>query len=170
VGVVGGVPRAVDRDDPPVAQPRVEGERGRHEGLVARPAEDLVAADDRDEALATFMHDIVGMPAADLAAFRADPIWARRAAAVDTTIRELRAEVGPAASLEALGDVRQPVLQILGGASATVFGEATRALDSRLRDGRVVTIDGARHAAHHTHPGEFVAAIEAFLAEADMAD
>ena len=27
----------------------------------------------------------------------------------------------------------QPVLQILGGASAPVFGEATRALDARLR-------------------------------------
>jgi pimeloyl-ACP methyl ester carboxylesterase len=139
------------------------------DGSLAR-IEDLVAAGDRDEALATFMHDIVGMPAADLAAFRADPIWARRAAAVDTTIRELRAEVGPAASLEALGAVRQPVLQILGGESAAIFGEATRALDARLRDGRVVTIDGARHAAHHTHPGAFVAAVEAFLAEPVVAD
>jgi pimeloyl-ACP methyl ester carboxylesterase len=34
----------------------------------------------------------------------------------------------------------------------------------------VVTIDGARHAAHHTHADAFVAAIEAFLADPDMAD
>ena len=151
------------------APPPGSGHGYQDDGSLAR-IEDLVAAGDRDEALATFMHDIVGMPTADLAAFRADPIWARRAAAVDTTIRELRAEVGPAASLEALGDVRQPVLQILGGESAAIFGEATQALDARLRDGRVVTIDGARHAAHHTHPSEFVAAIEAFLAEPNMAD
>jgi pimeloyl-ACP methyl ester carboxylesterase len=151
------------------APPPGSGRGYQDDGSLVR-IEDLVAAGDRDEALSTFMHDIVGMPAADLAAFRADPIWARRAAAVDTTIRELRAEVGPAASLEALGDVRQPVLQILGGESAAIFGEATRALDARLRDGRVVTIDGARHAAHHTHPGEFVAAVEAFLAEPDVAD
>ena len=151
------------------APPPGSGRGYQDDGTLAR-IEDLVAAGDRDEALATFMRDIVGMPAADLAAFRADPIWARRAAAVDTTIRELRAEVGPAASLEALGDVRQPVLQILGGESAAIFGKATRALDARLRDGRIVTIDGARHAAHHTHPGEFVAAIEAFLAEPNMAD
>ena len=151
------------------APPPGSGRGYQDDGTLAR-IEDLVAAGDRDEALATFMRDIVGMPAADLAAFRADPIWARRAAAVDTTIRELRAEVGPAASLEALGDVRQPVLQILGGESAAIFGEATRALDARLRDRRIVTIDGARHAAHHTHPGEFVAAIEAFLAEPNMAD
>lgn len=135
-----------------------------------RSIEAFIAAGDRDEALATFMREIVGMPDADLAAFRADPIWPRRAAAVHTTIRELRAETSEAGSLAALGEVRQPVLQILGGASSEPFAEATRALDARLRNGRVVTIEGARHAAHHTHAGEFVAAIEAFLASPDVAD
>jgi pimeloyl-ACP methyl ester carboxylesterase len=135
-----------------------------------RRIETLVAADDRDEALAAFMREIVGMPEADLDAFRADPIWPRRAAAVHTTIRELRAETSESGSLAALGAVRQPVLQILGGASSEPFAEATRALDTRLRNGRVVTIEGARHAAHHTHAKEFVAAIEAFLADPDMAD
>lgn len=137
---------------------------------AVRRIEGLVAAGDRDAALATFMRDIVGMPEPDLAAFRADPIWSRRAAAIDTTIRELRAETSPAASLDALGAVRQPVLQILGGASTEPFVAATRALDARLRNGRVVTIAGARHAAHHTHAAEFVAAIEAFLADPELAD
>jgi pimeloyl-ACP methyl ester carboxylesterase len=138
-------------------------------GTVGR-LEALVAAGDRDAALATFMRDIVGMPEPDLAAFRADPIWPRRAAAIGTTIRELRAETSGPGSLEALGAVRQPVLQILGGASSEPFAAATRALDARLRNGRVVTIAGARHAAHHTHAAAFVAAIEAFLDEPDMAD
>jgi pimeloyl-ACP methyl ester carboxylesterase len=137
---------------------------------TVRRVEALVAAGDRDEALATFMLEIVGMPESDLIAFRADPIWPRRAAAIDTTIRELRAETSPAGSLEALGAVRQPVLQVLGGASSEPFAAATRALDARLRDGRVVTIAGARHAAHHTHAAEFVAAVEAFLAAPDVAD
>ena len=140
------------------------------DAATLRRIETLVAAGDRDEALATFMREIVGMPEADLAAFRADPIWPRRAAAVGTTIRELRAETSESASLAALGEVRQPVLQILGGDSAAPFGEATRALDARLRDGRVVTIPGARHAAHHTHPEAFVGAIEAFLDEPGVAD
>jgi pimeloyl-ACP methyl ester carboxylesterase len=137
---------------------------------TVRRVEELVAAGDRDEALATFMRDIVGMPEADLAAFRADPIWPRRAAAIDTTIRELHAETSPAGSLASLGAVRQPVLQVLGGASTEPFAAATRALDARLRNGRVVTIPGARHAAHHTHAAAFVAAVEAFLAAPDMAD
>ncbi|MEA2519936.1 MAG: hypothetical protein QOF49_2016 [Chloroflexota bacterium] len=130
----------------------------------------LVAAGDRDEALATFMREIVAMPDADLAAFRADPIWARRAAAIDTTLRELGAETSPAASLRTLGAVRQPVLQVLGGASAAPFAAATVALDALLVDGRIVTIEGARHAAHHTHAREFAAAVDAFLASLDVAD
>jgi pimeloyl-ACP methyl ester carboxylesterase len=150
--------------------PPAGGGRGYQDDGTLADIEGLVAAGDRDEALATFMRDIVRMPDADLAAFRADPIWPRRAAAVGTTIRELRAEVSPAASLMALGGVRQPVLQILGGDSAEAFRAATAALDERLANGRVVTIAGARHAAHHTHPQEFVAAIEAFLADPDMAD
>ena len=101
---------------------------------------------------------------------RSVSIWPRRAAAIDTTIRELRAETRPAGSLDALGAVHQPVVQILGGASTEPFAAATRALDARLRSGRVVTIAGARHAAHHTHAPEFVAAIEAFLADPDVAD
>ncbi len=129
-----------------------------------------VATGDRDTALATFMAEIVGMPAADLALFRADPIWPRRAAAIDTTLRELRAETSVPGSLVSLGAVRQPVLQILGGSSTAPFANATHALDAQLRNGRVVTISGARHAAHHSHPAEFVAAIETFLDAPDMAD
>ena len=150
--------------------PPAGGGRGYQDDGTLADIEALVASGDRDEALATFMRDIVRMPDADLAAFRADPIWPRRAAAVGTTIRELRAEVSPAASLAVLGDVPQPVLQILGGDSAEAFAAATAALDERLANGRIVTIAGARHAAHHTHAQAFVAAIEAFLADPDMAD
>lgn len=147
--------------------PHVAGAGGYQGGddRVLRRVEGLVAAGDREEALATFMREIVGMPEDALAAFRADPIWRRRADAVDTTIRELRGDVEPAASLDALGAVRQPVLQLLGGDSPPSFREATEALDARLLDGRVVMIAGARHAAHHSHAGPFVDAIEAFLDE-----
>jgi len=109
------------------------------------------------------MTDVVGMPADDLAVYRTNPVWPARAAAAGTILRELEAEADPAASLDRLGDVRQPVLQVLGGDSLPVFREATVALDDRLADGRVVVIPGARHAAHHTHPDAFVGAVEGFL-------
>ncbi len=135
-----------------------------HPAGVERRLRERLAAGDRDGALAAFLTEVVGMSAADLAAYQADPIWPVRAAAAGTILRELEAEADPAASLDRLGAVRQPVLQILGGASLPVFREATVALDSRLADGHVVVIDGARHAAHHTHPHEVVRAVKAFLA------
>jgi len=131
-------------------------------GIEARLSERL-AAGDRDGALSAFLTEVVGMPAPDLAAYQADPIWPVRAAAAGTILRELEAEADPAASLERLGGVRQPVLQLLGGESLAVFSDATLALDARLADGRVVVIDGARHAAHHSHPAEVVAAVRQFM-------
>ncbi len=130
-------------------------------------ADDLarLAVEGRGEALLeTFMTRIVGMTAADLAAYRADPIWPRRVRAAPTIARELLVEAGEAAGLEQLGRVRQPVLQLLGGDSKPEFGIATRALDARLADGRIVVLPGAKHAAHHTHPAAVVAAVTSFLA------
>jgi len=143
------------------APPAVE-ERYQPEGAEERVRERL-AAGDADEALATFLREIVGMSEEDLARYRADPVWPLRAAAAHTIVRELDAEASPAASLDALGGVRQPVLQILGGASRSAFRLATVALHARLAVGRVAVIDGAKHAAHHTHPDQFVEAVEAFL-------
>jgi pimeloyl-ACP methyl ester carboxylesterase len=130
-------------------------------GIEARLRERL-AVGDRDEALAAFLREVVGMNAGDLAAYRADPIWPVRAAAAGTILRELQAESDPAASLERLGAVGQPVLQLLGSESIPVFCEATLALDAWLTDGRIVVIDGARHAAHHTHPDAVVDAVRDF--------
>jgi pimeloyl-ACP methyl ester carboxylesterase len=120
-------------------------------------------AGDRDGALALFMAEVVGLSDEALAAYRANPVWQVRAAAAGTILRELDAELEPAASIEALSAVRQPVLQVLGSASLPVFEQATTALDARLADGRIVVIEGARHAAHHTHPDAFVAAVRGFL-------
>jgi pimeloyl-ACP methyl ester carboxylesterase len=137
---------------------------------VERRIAALIEAGDRDAALETFMREIVRMPPADLVAFRADPIWPTRAAAVGTTLRELEGEASPAASIEALAGVAVPVLQLLGGESAAPFRAATEALDARLKDGRVEVIEGARHAAHHTHVDAFVAAVSSFLGATDVAD
>ncbi len=126
----------------------------------------LADAGDRPALLATFLRRVVGMSEEDVARYRADPIWPLRVAAAPTIVRELAAESDPAgaASLAALAVVRQPVLQLLGGDSHASFRAATRALDERLPDGRVVVIPGARHAAHHSHPDAVVTAIKGFLA------
>jgi pimeloyl-ACP methyl ester carboxylesterase len=138
---------------------------------VERPAGDLLErlrvrldAGDLDGLLATFMTEVVGMPAADLNAFRADPVWVLRAAAGPTIVRELEAaNRAPAVGIDALSAVTVPVLQVVGSASAAWFRDGAAALDARLADGRLEVIEGARHAAHHSHAAELTARVEAFL-------
>ena len=144
--------------------PLPPGEEALDPGLEARLRADL-AAGDLDGMLARFMTEAIGMPAADLEAFRADPIWPLRAAAAPTILRELdAAEHDPAAGLDALAAVRVPVLQLVGSLSPAAFRVGAEALDRRLADGRLEVIDGARHGAHHSHVTEFTARVEAFLA------
>ena len=82
------------------------------------------------------MTEAVGMPPADLAAFRADPIWPLRSAAAPTIVRELdAADAAPEVSMDALAAVSVPVLQVAGSASPASFREAAAALDARLADG-----------------------------------
>jgi len=121
---------------------------------------------DNEHALTTFLAGIVGMSEAELDAYRANPVWPARVAAAHTILRELEAEASPAASLDALGKARAPVLLLLGSTSRSPFRIGTEALAARLADGAVHVIDGAAHAAHHTHAGEFVAVVEAFLDQA----
>ena len=138
---------------------------------VKRQIGELIEARDRDGALVLFFREVAGMTDEELELYRQDPIWPRRAAAVHTSLRELEAEQGsPGAALEALGRVSIPVLQELGGDSLPIFRESTYALNARLADGRVVVIDGARHAAHHTHVNEFVGAIRSFLEDPNLTD
>ncbi len=125
----------------------------------------LEAAGDGEGLVSTFMTRVVGMDADGLARYRADPVWPLRVAAAPTIIREMLAEASPAAGLQRLATVTAPILQLLGGDSRAAFGLATRALDERLADGRIVVIPGARHAAHHTHPDAVVEAVSGFLAE-----
>ena len=109
------------------------------------------------------MAGIVGMSEAELERYRAEAVWPARVAAAHTILRELEAEVSPAAGLEALARLTVPVLLVVGGASRSPFRIGTDAFAERLRDATVVTIDGAAHAAHHTHIAEFAAAVEGFL-------
>jgi pimeloyl-ACP methyl ester carboxylesterase len=143
------------------------GGRSFHGDRIMERLEAYRAADDREELLVCFMIEVVGMTPAELAAFRASPTWPSRVEIAPTVVREMWAEAGEEAGPERFAAVRIPVLQVLGGASSPLFTDGTRALDRLLPDARVVVIDGARHAAHHTHADRFADAVRRFL-EADL--
>jgi pimeloyl-ACP methyl ester carboxylesterase len=131
-------------------------------GLVEQ-VRDALEGGAKEEALTTFLAGIVGMSEAELDAYRANPVWPDRVAAAHTILREVEAEASPAASLDALGEVTIPVLLLLGSTSRSPFRIGTDALAATLPESQVAVIEGAAHAAHHTHAGAFAAVVEAFL-------
>ena len=131
-------------------------------GMLERLRDDL-ARGDNEAALAGFLQAIVGLSDEALEAYRREAVWPARVAAAPTILREVEAEAGPSASIEWLGRSREPVLLLLGSASRSPFRIGTDALAERLLDARIEVIEGAAHAAHHTHVDQFVARIEAFL-------
>jgi pimeloyl-ACP methyl ester carboxylesterase len=131
-------------------------------GMVEAVREAL-ARSDNDAALSTFLSGIVGMSEAGLTAYRAEPVWPARVAAAHTILREIEAEATHPASLDGLAAVSVPVLLLLGSISRSPFRIGTDALAARLANARVRVIDGAAHAAHHTHVDEFVGLVQAFL-------
>jgi pimeloyl-ACP methyl ester carboxylesterase len=138
--------------------------RGHADGRLVARLEALAAAEAHDEVLDAFLAAVAEMDAAALAAYHANPVWpARVAAARRTLLRELRAEPSVTAGLERLGAVRQPVLLVVGGMTPDWFRRGTARLAARLADARTVVIEGARHAAHHTHAAAFDATVRAFL-------
>lgn len=153
--------RVVSYEGPPPVSGRADAAY-EPDWLIGRLQDDLKRGD-LEGLLERFMRTIVHMNDEGIARFRADPVWPLRVAAAPTILRELAASNDPAAGLETLAAVDRPVLQILGSASPAAFGINTRALAARLPNGELVVIDGAAHAAHHTHPDAFVRVVETFL-------
>jgi pimeloyl-ACP methyl ester carboxylesterase len=138
-------------------------------GMSYRPAElveavrEALGRGDSEAALATFLQGIVGLSDAAMDAYRREPVWPARVAAAPTILREIEAEAGMAASIEALRRATAQVLLLLGSASRSPFRIGTDALAAALPDARVHVIDGAAHAAHHTHVEAFVGRVVEFL-------
>lgn len=130
--------------------------------LMAALRDDL-ARGDLEALLEQFMRTVVRFDDDAMARFRADPVWPLRVASAATILRELSASNDPAAGLERMARVTAPVLQVLGTTSPPAFAANVAALNARLPDGRIVAIEGAAHAAHHSHPDAFVPAVETFL-------
>jgi pimeloyl-ACP methyl ester carboxylesterase len=129
---------------------------------IARELERYLARGEPELALEAFMRRVVQVTDEEWETFRTSETYPLRVAAAATVPRELRSGVGDPAEIERFGAVRRPVLQIAGGASDPRFAAAARDLANVLPDDRLVTIDGARHAAHHTHAERFVAEVTSF--------
>jgi len=120
----------------------------------------LVAADDRDGVISTFMQEVVRMPAAELDALRRDASWAGRRAAAHTIPRELRlADAG----FERYAALRSPTFLLVGGDSPPFLVEPSRRLEETIPGARLVSMPGQQHVAMNTAPELFIGHVVDFL-------
>ena len=78
---------------------------------------------------------------------------------------ELRDPDWANADLEALAELEIPILLTQGDASLPWFAPIVAALAAAAPQARLVTIEGAGHAPHQSHPGEYAAVLSSFALE-----
>jgi hypothetical protein len=95
--------------------------------------EDLVARDDREEALVHAFRSF-GLTPEEVEQMRASPTWSARVAAAHTVTREVRAEEAYRVDPERFRDLAAPVLLLLGEESPDWAREGTERIRAILPD------------------------------------
>lgn len=121
-------------------------------------------AGDRDGVVATFMQQVVRVPADQLDALRADPSWPGRIAAAHTIARELRIGDNYTPDFNGFASIRVPTLLMVGGDSPPFLVEPSQKLSEVIPDSTLVSMPGQQHVAMTTAPELFLGHVEDFLA------
>ena len=123
----------------------------------------LLDAGDRHGVVATFMSEVVRVPAAQLERLRGLPAWRARVDAAATIPRELRAQDAYAFAADSVRDLAVPVLLLLGGASPPFFRAALERVQAAVPQAELVVLPGQTHVAMDTAPDLFAREVIAFL-------
>jgi len=125
---------------------------------------DLLRAGRPEEALLTFLREVVGAPEPELELLRSRPSWPGRVAAAHTVVREVAASEEHRFPFAELSGLRVPTLMLVGSESPQALRGVTEHLHRLLPDSRLVVLPGQGHAAMDTAPDLLVGEVVAFLA------
>jgi pimeloyl-ACP methyl ester carboxylesterase len=121
-----------------------------------------LASDARDEALATFYREVVGLPADDVAAMQQAPTWEMRRSIAHTLPREF-ADGDYVFDGRRIAQLHIPVLLLSGSDSPEELRAPTEALHAALPDSTVEIIEQQGHIAMITAPELFAQLVIDFL-------
>jgi pimeloyl-ACP methyl ester carboxylesterase len=131
-------------------------------GLIER-LEALLADDDREGVVRTFLSEVVRMPPAELEAMQRDPSWAGRVGAAHTIPRELRIADVYEPDFARFGTLDRPTLLLVGGDSPAFLVEPSVRLQRAIEGSELTTMAGQQHVAMTTAPEVFLDAVLGFL-------
>ncbi len=125
----------------------------------------LLDAGERETAIATFLQEIVEMPAHEIELLRASPAFPAMLDAAHTIPRELRAEEAYRLESARFRHLRRPILLLAGGDSPPASRAVLEAWHAALPDSQVAVLPGQQHIAHYTAPELLARQIVSFLFE-----
>ena len=136
----------------------------RNHGAIATKMENMIRAGESEQALVTFLQEIVMISPSELARMKAQPSWPHRVADVGKQIREIRALDAYHFDAKRLSGLKIPTLLLTG--SQTVSPDLKRAISSLmdcLPNRSLIVFQGQEHNAMDTIPREFAETVTRFL-------
>ncbi|RAO25925.1 hypothetical protein ONO23_05611 [Micromonospora noduli] len=106
---------------------------------------ELIAADDRDGAVETFLSASVGLPAEQISGMRSQPVWGGLTAVAHTLVYDSIVTAGGRLPAERLAAITAPTLAVDSTGSPQWLRDASRAAAEAVPDGRSVSLDGGYH-------------------------
>ena len=120
-----------------------------------------------EEALIAFLTDLVRLPAADIAAYRASPIWDSRVRLIWTMQRESSALQALDQDVARYSIITRPVRLLVGSRTAPHQAEAVKALATVIPNAAITVLDNQGHGALLQAPGLVASAISDFILQPD---
>jgi pimeloyl-ACP methyl ester carboxylesterase len=131
---------------------------------VADRMEKMIRAGDREQALVTFLREIVMISPDEIAAMKRQAAWPGRVAGVDMQIREIRALSKYRFDAKRMRKLAVPTLLLTGSKTASPqLKQATSALMETLPKRTLVVFEGQEHNAMDKIPQEFAETVTNFL-------
>ena len=131
---------------------------------VADRMEQLIQIGNREEALLTFLREIVMMSPNEVEIMKARPVWPARVAGIDVQIREIRALTKYRFDAKRMKKLKTPTLILAGSNTASPqLKLAIKSLMGALPNNTLFVFEGEGHNAMDTIPQQFAEVVMKFL-------
>jgi pimeloyl-ACP methyl ester carboxylesterase len=142
--------------------------RDRNHGAVATKMENLIRAGESEQALVTFLQEIVMISPGGLARMKAQRTWPNRVADIGKQIREIRALDAYHFDAKRVSGLKVPTLLLTGSQTASPdLKWAISSLMDCLPNRSLVVFQGQEHNAMDAIPQEFAETVTRFLLDTE---
>ena len=126
--------------------------------------ERMIQEGDREQALVTFLQEIVMISPSEIVAMKARPSWPRLLASIESSIRQDRALAGYRFDPKRMSTLTVPTLLLTGSETASPqLKQAISGLLGSLPNRSLFVFEGQQHNAMDTIPQQFAEAVGSFL-------